>query len=214
MPRQSAAVYRRRRLAVLLLLVLVLAAVGGGVWLAIAKPWSAAAPTDRTPAPDAGTPTTPAVGPSASPDASPDPSETPGIAACTAEDVTVTAVTDADTYPTEALPQLSILLANTGARDCTLNVGSSTQTFTVSSGDDVWWRSTDCQSESSDMIVTLEAGSSVPSASPVVWDRTRSSTETCEEQNRPRAPGGGASYHVAVSIGGFSSGAPKQILLR
>lgn len=214
MPRQSAAVYRRRRLAVLLLLVLVLVAVGGGVWLAIAQPWSASAPADRTPTPDAAAPATPTESPSASPDASPDPSETPGIAACTAEDVTVTAVTDADAYPAEALPQLSILLANTGTRDCTLNVGSSTQIFTVSSGDDVWWRSTDCQSESSDMIVTLAAGSSVPSASPVVWDRTRSSTDTCEEQNRPRAPGGGASYHVAVSIGGFASETPKQILLR
>ncbi|MGW9628942.1 hypothetical protein [Microbacterium sp. NPDC055521] len=213
MPRQSAAVYRRRRLAVLLLLVLALAAVGGGVWLAIAKPWSASAPTDRTPTPDAETPTAD-DSPSASPDASPEPTETPGIAACTADDVTVTAVTDADAYPAEALPQLSISLTNKGAADCTLNVGSSTQTFTVSSGDDVWWRSTDCQSESSDMIVTLEAGSSVTSATPVVWDRTRSSPETCEEQNRPRAPGGGASYHVAVSIGGFNNEAPKQIMLR
>lgn len=213
MPRQSAAVYRRRRLAVLLLLVLVLAAVGGGVWLAIAKPWSASAPTERTPAPDAGTPTAGDT-PSASPDASPEPSETPGIAACTAENVSVAAVTDADTYPAEALPQLSISLTNKGTADCTLNVGSSAQTFTVSSGDDVWWRSTDCQSESSDMIVTLEAGSSVASATPVVWDRTRSSPDTCEEQNRPRAPGDGASYHVAVSIGGFSSEDPKQIMLR
>ncbi|PKI89770.1 hypothetical protein CW368_12545 [Actinomycetales bacterium SN12] len=198
----------------MLLVVLVLAAVGGGVWLAIAQPWAAPVQADRTPASDASALTTPSGSPSASPEASPEPSETPGIAACTPEDVTVTAVTDADTYPAEALPQLSILLANTGARDCTLNVGSSTQSFTVSSGDDVWWRSTDCQSESSDMIVTLAAGSSVPSASPVVWDRTRSSAETCEEQNRPRAPGGGASYHVAVSIGGFSSETPKQILLR
>lgn len=211
MPRQSAAVYRRRRLAVLVLLVLVLATVAGGVWLAIAQPWSAAAPADPTLDPEATTTPTPE---SSSATPSPEPTETPGIAACTAEDVVVTAVTDADTYPAEALPQLSISLTNRGAADCTLNVGSSTQTFTVSSGDDVWWRSTDCQSESSDMIVTLEAGSSVTSATPVVWDRTRSSTETCAEQNRPRAPGGGASYHVAVSIGGFSSETPKQIMLR
>lgn len=215
MPRQSAAVYRRRRLAVLLLLALVLAAVGGGVWLAIAQPWSASAPAGKTPTPDAGDSTgTSGESPSAEPDASPEPSESAGIAACTADDVSVVAVTDVDTYAPDALPQLSISLTNKGANDCTINVGSSTQTFTVSSGSDIWWRSTDCQSESSDAIRTLEAGASVTSSTPVVWDRTRSSADTCDEKNRPRAPGGDASYHVAVSIGGFASETPKQILLR
>lgn len=215
MPRQSAAVYRRRRLVVTLLLVLVLAAVGGGVWLAIAQPWADPAPaatsSDPTPTSDAGTPT-PSAEPTA--DASPDPSETPGIVACTAADVAVAAVTDADTYPAGVLPQLSISLTNTSAKDCTMNVGSKTQKLTVTSGTDVWWRSTDCQSEASDMIVTLEAGKSVTSATPVVWDRTRSTPKTCDEKNRPRAPGGGASYHIAVSIGGFESEKAKQIILR
>lgn len=219
MPRQSAAVYRRRRLAVLLILVLVLAAIGGGVWLAIAQPWADAAPADpssgRTATPDAGEPS-PSTAESAdpSPDPSPDPSESPAIVACTDADVTVTAVTDADAYAAGELPKLSIALKNTSAQDCTMNVGSSTQKFTITSGSDVWWNSTDCQSDPSDMIVTLEAGASVTSSTPVVWDRTRSSKETCAEKNRPRAPGGGASYHVMVSIGGFESAQPKQFLLR
>lgn len=217
MPRQSAAVYRRRRLAVLLILVLVLAAIGGGVWLAIAQPWSDAAPADpssgQTPTPDVGEPS-PSTSASADPSPTPDPSESPAIVACTAADVTVTAVTDADAYAAGELPKLSIALENTSAQDCTMNVGSSTQKFTITSGSDVWWNSTDCQSEPSDMIVTLEAGASVTSSTPVVWDRTRSSKETCDEKNRPRAPGGGASYHVMVSIGGFESAQPKQFLLR
>ncbi|QMU98581.1 hypothetical protein FVO59_03160 [Microbacterium esteraromaticum] len=200
----------------LLIAVLVLAAVGGGVWLAIAQPWSASAPAadDRgvaDPTPDADEPTATA---DESTTPSPDPSETPGIVACTDADVSVAAVTDADAYPAGVLPQLSISLTNTSGQDCTMNVGSSTQTFTVTSGADVWWRSTDCQSESSDLIVTLEAGKSVTSAAPVVWDRTRSSAETCDEKNRPRAPGGDASYHIAVSIGGFASEKAKQIILR
>lgn len=218
MPRQSAAVYRRRRLAVLLIAVLGLAAVGGGVWLAIAQPWSVAAPADEkptgsTPTPDVGEPTPSAEG-SADPSPSPEPSDTPAVVACTAADVEVAAVTDADTYAGGVLPKLSISLRNRSAKDCTLNVGYRTQKFTVTSGSDVWWRSTDCQSEPSDMIVTLEAGKSVTSATPVVWDRTRSSADSCDEKNRPRAPGGGASYHIAVSIGGFESETAKQIILR
>ena len=97
--------------------------------------------------------------------------------------------------------------------DCTLNVGTTTQVFAVTSGDDVWWRSTDCQSEPSDMIATLAAGQTVSSVTPVVWDRTRSSVSTCGTANRPVAPGGGASYHVTVEIGGVPAVASKQILL-
>ncbi|WP_336644330.1 hypothetical protein [Microbacterium sp. USHLN186] len=224
MPRQSAAVYRRRRLAVLLLLVLVAAVLAGGVWLAVAQPWSAGAPSSAATksanaaggaaAADATADAQPHAEKSADPSAEPEPSPTPGIAACTASDVTVVATTDADTYPAGELPKLSITLTNTGTEDCTMNVGSSTQKFTVTSGSDVWWRSTDCQSEPSDFIATLEAGKTVTSADPVVWDRTRSSVDTCEEKNRPRAPGGGASYRVSVEIGGFQSDQPKQILLR
>lgn len=122
-------------------------------------------------------------------------------------------MTDADTYEADASPQFSISLTNTGAADCTINVGTTTQVFTVKSGDDTWWRSTDCQQNPADMVVTLAAGSSVTSAEPVVWDRTRSSVDTCESQERPRAPGSGASYHLSVEIGGFASAESKQILL-
>lgn len=214
MPRHSAAVYRRRRLAAVLILVLILAAAAAGVWLAVAQPW-------RT------TPATPAVTPSsAAPDdtswpaptstsPSPSPVDTePGVAACEAEDVEVTAVTDADTYAAGELPKLSIALTSRSDRDCTLNVGSSTQRFVVTSGKDVWWRSTDCQTDPSDQIATLKAGSTVSTLTPVVWDRTRSAVDTCDEKNRSRAPGGGASYHVSVSIGGFDSATTRQIILR
>jgi hypothetical protein len=63
------------------------------------------------------------------------------------------------------------------------------------------------------MVVTLKAGQEVTSAEPITWDRTRSNVGTCDDENRPRAPGGGASYHVAVSIGGFDAVNTRQILL-
>jgi hypothetical protein len=65
--------------------------------------------------------------------------------ACEAKDIEVSAVTDAETYAAGVLPKLSISLTNKGTEDCTIDVGSTTQVFTVSSGADVWWRSTDCQ---------------------------------------------------------------------
>lgn len=198
---------------VLLGLILVLAVIGVSVWLLVARPWAAA--TDATPAPTSTATsgaTPPATG-SASPEPTPSASETPGVVACQAKDIEVTAVTDAETYPAGVNPQLSISLTNKGTTDCTIDVGSSTQVFMVSSGADVWWRSTDCQENPSSMIATLTAGSTVVSKEPVVWDRTRSSVETCAQENRQRAPGGGASYHVAVSIGGFPSAGTTQFLL-
>ncbi|AZH79846.1 hypothetical protein CSX12_16055 [Microbacterium sp. Y-01] len=215
MPRRSAAVYRRRRLVVILGLILVVAAIGVGAWLLIARPWAAADATTPQPSSSSSeTPTAPATDTtSPSPSATPSGEQTPAVVACEAKDIEVTAVTDAESYPSGALPKLSISLTNKGAKDCTMDVGSTTQVFTVSSGADVWWRSTDCQENPSSMIATLKAGTTVTSKDPVVWDRTRSSVETCDQENRQRAPGGGASYHVEVSIGGFPSLSTAQILL-
>ncbi|CAH0254054.1 hypothetical protein SRABI76_03316 [Microbacterium oxydans] len=220
MPRHSAAVYRRRRVVLLGCLILLLAAIGIGVWLLVAQPWAHAAgpaPTSSaSPSPTAAeTPTSDPVTDPVSPGPTTDvsESETPAIVACEAKDIVVAAVTDADSYQAGVLPKISISLTNTGPTDCTMDVGSTTQAFTVMSGSDVWWRSTDCQENPSSMIATLSAGTTVTSKDPVTWDRTRSSVETCGQENRQRAPGGGASYHVEVSIGGFTSASSKQILL-
>ncbi|MFS0910530.1 hypothetical protein AB3M89_01980 [Microbacterium sp. 179-I 3D2 NHS] len=217
MPRHSAAVYRRRRLVLLIALVLSVAVIGVSVWLLIARPWEGAA-AGPAPTSSATTDTTPSPSPSGdtvteSPEPSPSAEQTPAIVACAPKDIEVAAVTDADTYASGVLPKLSISLTNKGSTDCTIDVGSSTQVFRVSSGSDVWWQSTDCQENPSSMIATLAAGTTVTSKDPVTWDRTRSSVETCGQENRQRAPGGGASYHVEVSIGGFTSLTTKQILL-
>lgn len=217
MPRHSAAVYRRRRLVLLIGLILAVALIGVAVWLLIARPWAAAeaGPAPTSSAQPSSSPSSAPTPGTESPAPSPSPSgeSTPAIVACAAKDIEVAAVTDADTYPTGVAPKLSISLTNKGTTDCTIDVGSTTQVFTVSSGADVWWRSTDCQENPSSMIATLAAGTTVTSKDPVVWDRTRSSVETCAAENRQRAPGGGSSYHVEVSIGGFKSVTTKQILL-
>lgn len=225
--RHPPAVYRRRRLVVLLVLI----ALAILVWALVARPWAGPAsgagesaglpdavapgPTvtalpvpdnaDPSPSPSASTPAKPAPTPA--------PSGTPAVAVCAAGDLVVEPLTDQTSYPKGKNPQLSIALTNIGDADCTINVGTSTQKFVITSGTDTWWRSTDCQTAPSDQIVLLGAGQRVTSATPLVWDRTRSSVGTCKDTSRPVAPGGGASYHLSVTIGGVTSDDTAQFLL-
>lgn len=209
--RPSRAVYRRRRFVVFGGLILLIAAIAVGVWMLIAQPWANAAAPAATPT-SAASEATASETPSEEPvepdteDPSPVPTESAqAAAACRGADILVEAVTDADSYDSETLPKLSISLTNQGAEPCTIDVGSATQEFVITSGADVWWRSTDCQQEPSSYVITLDAGQNLTTAEPLVWDRTRSATDTCDQENRPRAAGGGASYHLSVGIGGFTS---------
>ena len=220
----SPAVYRRRRIVLLLAVVVVIALI----WLFIAQPWAGAAPrADSDQTAPASTQTQAAATALPVPGASAGaadagagtstvetaPGQLPSAKACVGSDIAVEALTDAESYGTGQNPQLSIRLSNQGETDCTLNVGTSGQVFTITSGDDVWWRSTDCQSEPSDMVVLLAAGQSVTSAAPLTWDRTRSSVESCNDPGRQAAPGGGASYYLNVEIGGIASTQPTLFLL-
>ena len=215
------------------MLLLVLIAVVAVVWVLIAQPWRGAAadqaeskptPTQAVETEVTSTPSsspTPSAAPAPEqttdaalePSATPDPTATPAAKPCVSRNVTVEALTDQDTYEAGQNPQLSIRLTNDGSEDCTLNVGTSGQSFTIMSGSDVWWRSTDCQTEPSDMVVLIAAGQSVTSAAPLTWDRTRSAVGTCDDPGRQSAPGGGASYHLSVEIGGIGSTQSKQMLL-
>lgn len=224
---------------VLLLAVLV---VGGIAWLLIAQPWTAFGGSDPDPAGEttAETPSPSASASGAPDDAEGDASgaddasdgsgedESQGDSgddaqkkqdadepeACEANAIKVEAVTDKGEYGTDEKPELSMTLKNTGDVDCTMNVGTTKQVFTVLSGGDVWWRSTDCQKEPSDMVVTLEAGKEVSSAEPIVWDRTRSGVDSCGDEQRSAAASGGASYHLRVAIGNIESESTRQFILR
>lgn len=224
-------VYRRRRLALLLILI----ALGVGVWLLIAQPWRAAGEATSLPPVSPTATAVPTVddlpfgvsatasasgevdaesGEDAAPtaSASPVPSPSTTATACRPSDLEVEALTDKDSYGGGEDPQLSIQLTNHG-EECVMNVGTTTQVFTITSGSDTWWRSTDCQSDPSDMVVLLEAGQTVTSGEGLEWDRTRSSVDTCDADNRPRAGGGGASYHLEVEIGGVVSDVTKVFQL-
>ncbi|MCL2515076.1 MAG: hypothetical protein FWF16_03915 [Microbacteriaceae bacterium] len=217
--RRSAAVYRRRRLAVLvgLLAVVVL------VVLLVTHPWQGAAtPTgDRSPAASGHTPApSPAASGTPAPSASgtPAPTTIPTVKASAAGDpcdpvnIDVQAITDAARYASTARPLLSLSLTNTGAQMCTIDAGTASMVFTITSGHEQYWTSTDCQTDPVHTVIKLEPHQTLTSV-PIAWDRTRSSKTTCSAKTRTVAPGGGASYHLAVAVDGIASKTTKQFIL-
>ena len=131
---------------------------------------------------------------------------------CLTKNLTVGAFTDKTDYAAGELPQLSMTVTNKGADDCKVNVGTSQQVFQVTSGDDLWWQSTDCQTEDTDFWMLLPAGKTEKTGTPVSWVRERSSPDTCDTA-REAAVGEGASYYLTTSLGGVQSKESKQFLL-
>ncbi len=132
--------------------------------------------------------------------------------ACAEKNIVVEAVTDKAAYEAGEQPQLSVTITNTGKNVCVLNAGTKAQVFTIKSGQEVYWLSTHCQVDPIDAEVSLTPDTPISSSVPIVWDRTRSSVDTCQGP-REAVPAGGASYHLEVSIDGFTSPATKQFQL-
>jgi hypothetical protein len=202
--RQSSKVYWRRRLVVGLGLLLVLALLLLVISF-IMRPAAGTGEPGGTPTPEAGTASTGSEASASGAAADP--------AACEPASVQVEATTDAVSYEPGAQPRLSLSVTNIGELPCVLNAGTATQVFTVSSGTDVYWTSTDCQQEAGDTDVTLQPGEPVSSGEAIAWDRTRSSPETCDDATRDAAPAGGAAYNLSVTVDGIESANPKQFFL-
>lgn len=209
--RPSAAVYRRRRLLALLVVVAVIA-------VAVIIVSNLGRGTAPAAAPDA-TATTEAAPDAAAADPAPEPTpsasagtETNADGSCAVGQLAVTPVTDAASYKSGVLPKLSFTVTNTGMEPCTANLGTTTQVFTISSGSDVYWKSTDCQTGAEDAEVEL-AARTPQTSSPFEWSRQRSSTTTCQEKERPAVPAGGATYTLSVEVAGVKSTQSKSFLL-
>jgi hypothetical protein len=208
-------VYWRRRVVVLLGLIAVIAIVV----LIIVRPGSGGGPADAaagvnpTPTPATTTQSTPQPGSVDVPPSTDKGGEKGGEpAACAAENIIVTPVTDADTYEAGVIPQLSFSLTNNGPTACSLDVGTAKQVYTIKSGDESYWVSTDCQTNPSDTPAVIDPGVTLTST-PFPWDRTRSAADTCAVPDRLQVPAAGASYHLSVSVGGFDSKVSKQFIL-
>lgn len=137
--------------------------------------------------------------------------DTGDAAACDPAKVTVTASTDATSYEAGQNPVLSFALKSTMTEPCTFAAGSDLQEFRITSGEELIWSSKDCQTDPVAATVVLAPG--VPKQGPTLaWDRTRSSTDTCDTA-REQVIAGGASYHLQVKVGDLASSNDTQFLL-
>lgn len=197
---QPAKVYWRRRLVLGLGLLAVIIII----ILIIVKPGSGAPSGDKTPTP--GNSETAAIEPS------PGSTAPAGDAnACDPSKLVLTAVTDATSYEAGVKPMISLSVKSIATAPCTISAGSDVQEFRITSGDELIWSSKDCQTSPVSQVQTLEPGK-VVSTTPIPWDRTRSSADTCDAE-RPEVTAGGASYHLTVLIGDLKSPDSAQFLL-
>lgn len=210
---QSSRVYWRRRLVVGLGLLVVLIVVLLIVFAPRGKSDATAPVSTNTP--DAAQ--TPVHTPTSTTKHTTDPKTVPTTKAtasgknCSPGVVDVEAITDSNSYGAGAKPKLSFSITNTGRTSCVFNAGTAKQLFTITSGTEVYWKSTDCQTNPVNTVILLEPGKTLTSA-PILWDRTRSDKTTCKIA-RPPVPAGGASYHLAVEVDGVTSASTKQFLL-
>lgn len=202
--RPSQAVYRRRRLVVLLAAIVVVALVWWGI-AALVGGGDSTSPTAET-SPPTGIRTVEPTAPATTSTPTPN-----GPVACTTAEVAVTALTDAAEYAADVQPQLSLKITNTSAAPCTIDVGTAAQVYTITSGSDTIWTSTDCQTDGVNEVVALQPGQELQAPN-ITWVRERSTPDTCEGE-RPAAVAGGASYQLTVSIGGLGSEPTPFVLL-
>jgi hypothetical protein len=215
---QSSRVYWRRRasvIAVLLLVVIVIALfaahAGSGSGAAIAPtatPSAAAAPH--------ATPTVAAPVSGASAGASPAPTSTAGAGSasgstCTSSDITVKPIADKSSYSSLEQPKISMSITNSSTSACTIDLGSSQQVLTITSGSETYWSSKDCQVNGTHQNVKMAAGQTLTTPA-ITWDRTRSSTSTCST-TRSSVPAGGASYHLSTAVGSITSTTSALLIL-
>lgn len=194
----SAKVYRRRRLTVLIAGLLVIGLlIWGGIALASALrpgPGEATTPQDapsKTPDPGTPSPGDPAA------QQSPEAATTPN--GCTPEDVTVAASTLQATHGPSQNPVLIMTIKNEGKSECTVNVGTSQQEFTVMSGNDRIFSTSDCLADPSDVELTMAAGSSETAR--FTWERVRSAPGCKVVTAKPR-PGW---YGFTAKLGDLTS---------
>ncbi|MGO1696103.1 MAG: hypothetical protein ACTHZK_10385 [Arthrobacter sp.] len=213
----SPEVFRRRRIVVGVALLVVLALLAWAVIAVVgfftrttdgAGPPPAAASSSSAPSPSASAEATPSASGSAaatesgSAEASASSTASSAEAAggtCASGDITLGAATDQGSYDPAEKPVLEMKIENTGSEDCTVNVGTSQQEFSIVSGSDRIFSTTDCRKDPSDSDMTLKAGAT--ESARFTWDRQRSAPGCKDIESKPR-PG---TYTFTAKLGDVES---------
>ena len=192
--RQPPSVYWRRRLLVLLGLIAVIVVIV----LIVVRPGQT---------PSANPSDTPSPSTDASPSGTPTPTFTSAAGGdpCSLGQIAIAAITDSNSYASGVQPALSMSITNIGSAPCTFDVGTAAQEYIITSGTDRIWSSKDCQTGAVANPVVLAPGVE-QTTTPFAWDRTRSSTDTCNT-TRPAAVAGpdGPTYRLQVRLGELES---------
>lgn len=109
-------------------------------------------------------------------------------------------------------PYLWYEITNTGIVDCTFNLGARATFFTITSGEQTYWSSRDCDREGLSDTMTLLPSNQTLKSTPSMWLKVVSAAEGCGEGMSP-VPTGGASYHLKAEVNGLLSENTQQFLL-
>ena len=148
---QSPGVYWVRRAAVLVVLLVLLLGVR---WLLTGRGGGTPAATP-TPSPSQSSSSSQSSTPTTSTSTSPKPTST-GTVACTKSQISVTASTDAASYPVGSTPHLRMKIENTSSTPCTRDIGASQNELLITSGTVRVWSSDDCNPGGTAQVVTMQ----------------------------------------------------------
>ncbi len=200
MPTQQQLYARRRGVALLALLI-----IGVWIWVATANPFGSSQPEMTTSASTESA----SVSASAAPEGE--------VAACQPGVVQVEVMIGDETGPRERFasdetPLMWYSITNTGLVDCEFNVGLRGTFFTITSGDQTYWSSKQCEREGlTDAFRTLPSNQSVLTEKGP-WDKVYSSENGCNSEGNDPVPTGGATYRISVDVNGALSEAKRFIL--
>ena len=193
--KSASPVYRRRRLFVGAALLLVIA-IAFGSFAAVSSVLTGGQSSSG-----GGAPSGQETGPAAGPETTASPSATPTGNGCEQNLVTVTATTDKATYAAGEKPLLTLKVTNGNKVPCKVNIGTSQMEFLITSGSDRIFSSTDCQTDSTDLVKTLAPGQSETANFP--WQRNRTVQGCAPVESKPGA--GGAYYVFTARLANKSS---------
>jgi len=104
------------------------------------------------------------------------------------------------TFAAGASPKFWFVITNTSSKPCYFNVGSKVQRFVVTSGSETIWTNAQCLGATANYRMLLQPGVATTST-PISWGRVHSSNSGCDAASgQLPATGGGASYHLRVTL--------------